>query len=194
MALRDPRIRTLTAALVGCCIYACGGSSQFVDSEADIPYYETVGIIPFRSLAQDRLAGEKVANIFFTQLLTREFAQVVEPGVFSAAMTRVRGGTPPANSWSSEQLSMLGSEANVQGVFVGTVRDYGIVSVGRDQFPLVSFELRLIDTATGRVVWSASDTRRGGPAFPIFGFGEVHTLGELCTQMCQDLLQTLPRN
>lgn len=194
---RARRIRaalTLLAAGLGFTAAAgCASTVGFLDPEADLGYYERVGVVPFTTLAQDRLAGEKTTNVFFTELLDRRFSQVSEPGQFTAAMTRVRGGTPPTNPWSSAELAKLGEDAGVQGVFMGTVRDYDMAQVGRESFPLISLEVRLVDTATGRVVWSASKTRKGGPAMPLVGFGEVHTMGELTSQVCRTLLNSLPR-
>lgn len=174
-------------------LVSCAGPTKFLDEEADLAYYERVGIIPFTSLAQDQLAGLKVTDTFFTELLDREFAQVVESGQFLAAMNRARGGTPVTNAWSTADLQRLAEETGIQGVFMGTVRDYTMERVGRESFPLLSMEVRLVDTDTGRVVWSGSRTRRGGPAFPIFGWGEIRTQGELTAKVCRELLDTLPR-
>ncbi len=174
-------------------VSACAGPAHFVDEEADLGYYERVAVAPFNSLAQDQLAGQKVADVFFTELLRRGFAQVVEPGQLVASMFALRGGTPVTNPWSSEELARLGEEMGVQGVFMGAVRDYTMERVGRDSYPLLSLEVRLVDTASGRIVWTGSRTRRGGPGFPIFGFGEVHTMGELTADMSRDILSTLPQ-
>jgi len=186
--------RSATALAIGAALLAsCAGPKAFVHPEADFPFYENVGIVPFTSLGQDRLAGEKVTGIFFTELLRTGFAEVREPGQFLAVIQRIRGVTPLGTAWSTADLARLGEEAGVQGLFMGVVRDYEMTRVGRDSYPLVSVEARLVDAATGRVVWSASDTRRAGPTTPIFAWGEIHTLGELTSRMCRELLRTLPR-
>ena len=179
---------------------ACSGSARFVDPEADLPFYQRVGIVPFTTLAQDRASGQKVTDVFFTELLGTNLAEVVEPGQFLAVMTRVRGGTPPENPWSTEDLVRLGEEADVQAVFFGTVRDYEMAQSGQEAFPLTSLEARLVDTATGRVIWSASRTRRGGPGVPVvgwlfapFGAGEIHTLDELTAEVAREMLATFPK-
>jgi TolB-like protein len=170
---------------------ACGGPTRFIDPEADLGYYEKVGVIPFTALSDDFAAGQKLTNIFFTELLRKDIAQVVEPGQFAAVITKVRSGVPAERPWSTQDLARLGEEAGVQAVFLGTVRDFGMTRDGRDSFPLVSVELRLVDAATGRLVWSASETRRGGPGVPLLGLGETHTLGELGAKVCRQLLDTL---
>jgi TolB-like protein len=191
--MRRTTATRLAAAAIGTALLcACSGPTRFVDPEADLPYYETVAIVPFTTLAQDRAAGLRVTDVFYGELLRRDFALVLEPGQFDAAMRKVRGGTSVTNPWSQAELSRLGEETGIQGIFMGTVRDYEMVREGRKSFPLVCLEARLVDTGTGRVVWSASDTQKGGPGFPILGFGETHTLGEMTAKVCQDLLSTLP--
>jgi hypothetical protein len=179
----------LCAVLLGC----SPGATRFVHPEADLPYYQTIAVMPFETLASDRLAGEKVTNVFFSEVLRLGFDQVVEPGQLTTAMIRLRGGTPPSNPWSTEELAKLAEATGVQGFFMGTVRDYDMVPVGRDIFPLLSLEARFVDAATGRVVWSASETRRGGPAPPLMGWMATRTMGELTTRMCRELLATLPK-
>jgi hypothetical protein len=190
----------LVAVAAGALAPACSGPMRFVDPEADLPFYERVGVVPFTALAQDRASGLKVTDIFYTELLQKRFAEVVEPGQFYAAMTQVRGGTPAENPWSTEELARLGGQVGVQGIFLGTVRDHDLVRSGQEAFPIVSVEARLVDAATGRVVWTSSRTRRGGPGLPLvgwvfgfFGAGEVHSLDALTADVCRELLATLPR-
>jgi len=192
--MRSRRIGWVALATVLACGLGCSSSTtRFVHPEADLPYYQKVAVMPFASLAQDRLAGEKVTSVFFSEVLRLGFDQVVEPGQFATAMTRIRGGTPHSNPWSSEDLAKLAEDTGVQGYFMGTVRDYEMTHVGRDSYPLLSLEVRFVDAATGRVVWSASETRRGGPAPPLLGFSATRTIGELTTQLCRDLVKTLPK-
>jgi TolB-like protein len=188
----------IAAALTGV-LASCSGPTRFLDPEADLPYYQKVAIVPFTSLAQDRAGGAKVTDIFFTELLRARRSEVVDPGQFAAAMARIRGGTPPESPWSTEDLARLGEATGAQGFFFGTVRDYEMLRTGQDSYPHLSLEARFVDAATGRVVWSASRTKRGGPGVPlvgwlagIFGAGETHTLGELAADVCRDLLATLP--
>jgi TolB-like protein len=185
------RVTLPAAALLLALLAGCAGTTHFLSPEADLPYYERVAVLPFTSLSQDRLAGERVASIFLTELLDRRLAEVVDPGQFAAAMREVRGGTPFTNPWSTAELAKLGEAAGVQGIFLGTVREYEMSRTGRESFPLISLEVHMVDAASGRIVWSASRTRKGGPSFPLFGWTEVHTLGELSASLCGDMLETL---
>lgn len=179
---------TATVLLVSC----AGSTTHFTDPDADLPYYERVGILPFASLANDRAAGQRVTSIFFTELLETSFAQVVEPNQFAVAALKVRGNAPPGSPWSATDLAKLQEETDVQAVFIGLVRNYEMTQTGRSTYPMVSLELRLVDTATGRMVWSASKTKREGPGVPLFNWGRSKTLPDLSARICRDLLRTLP--
>jgi len=179
------------AALLILALVGCAGPSHFISPDADLPYYERVAVIPFTTMSQDRLAGERVASVFMTEILNRRVADVVDPGQFAAAMMQTRGGTPFASPWSTADLAKLGKLAGVQGIFLGTVREYEMARSGRDAFPLISLEVHLVDATTGQIVWSADQTRKGGPSFPLFGWTEIHTLGELSSVVCGDMLETL---
>jgi TolB-like protein len=183
----------ITAGLCTCTLGCSPGATRFVHPEADLPYYQKIAVMPFEALSNDRLAGEKVTSVFFTEVLRMGFDQVAEPGQLTTAMSRLRGGTPPGNPWSTEDLSKLAEATGVQGFFMGTVRDYDMVPAGRDVYPLLSLEARFVDAATGRVVWSASNTRRGGPPPPFMGWMATRTMGELTMKMCRELLGTLPK-
>lgn len=169
------------------------GATKFVHPEADMPYYQKVAVLPFTTLAQDRLAGEKVTSVFYAEVLQLGFDEVVEPGQFATAMQKVRGGTPYTNPWSAQDIAKLGEVTGIQGLFMGTVRDYEMTHTGRDSYPLISLEVRFVDAATGRVVWTASETRRGNPAAPFLSFTATRTIGELTTEICRELLGTLPK-
>ena len=171
---------------------ACASPVHFVDPDADLAYYEVVGVMPLTAWGDDPVGGYKMTNLFFTELLRSGFAKVAEPGQFAAVSSRIRPGVALDQPWSTADLARLGTEAGVQGLFMGSVRDFRLEREGRDAYPLVSCELRLVDTATGRMVWSASKTQRGGPGFPLLNLGEIQTLGELGSAVCRELLRTLP--
>ena len=66
------------------------------------------------------------------------------------------------------------------------MREDGLVRVGSDEFPLVGILVRLFDCQSGKIVWSYEITRRGGPKFPVFSFGETHTMGDMTTKVCRE--------
>ena len=154
-------------------------------------FYTRVGIVPFRTLAADRFAGEKFATDFNTALLAAELFDVVDYGIFVNIVQRVAGSASPPQGLTGEQLLAIGESAGVEGIFVGTVSQYDMVSTGSGRFPAITVEVRFVDVATGTVVWSATSAERGGPKTPIIGIGETHTLGALSQSMCRQFVDRL---
>lgn len=164
---------------------------DFTHTEADMSYYQRVGIIPFRSMTADAFAGEKFTAAFTTALLASRMFEVVDPGVFATTMKQVAGARVPEDSLTPEQLKKIGESAGVQGVFIGAVGQYEMTATGAGPFPVIAAEVRFIDVATGTVIWSASVSDRGGPKTPIIGVGEIHTLGELADDLSHKMITTL---
>lgn len=174
-------------------VTACARPSiqTYFNPEADLGYYEKVGVVPFRALTADRLAGEKFAIEFVTALFASELFEVVDYGIFVNAMTKAIGTRTVSDGISAEHLAKIQEATGIQAVFVGSVLQYDMVASGGNRFPVISVEVRLVDAAAARVVWSATITERGGPKTPLIGIGEVHTLGELSQHISQRLLKEL---
>ena len=172
---------------------SCSGPRSYVNPDADMGYYQRVGVTAFESLSEDARAGLKLQRILLTELLKKHEFELVPQGQFEKVETEVRSKQAlnfptPLDSTS---LAMIAQQTGAQGIIVGTVRDFRMERVGQEEFPMVAFSLKLIDAPTGRVVWDVSIGERGGPKFPVFSFGETHTLSELATKLCRRALGTL---
>jgi TolB-like protein len=170
----------------------CGASTRsYTHPEADMSYYVRVGVVPFKSLANDRFAGEKFAAEFITALLATEKFDVVDQGIFLNELATTVGTRSGVDGMTNDQLQKISAATGVQGVFLGLVSQYDMASYGGDRFPVITVEVRLVDTGTGTVVWKASVSERGGPKTPIIGVGEIHTLGELSQKLSKELVKTI---
>jgi TolB-like protein len=162
---------------------------MYVNDEADFGFYSRVGVLPFSNLSSDRNASEKVTSSFTTELLKLNSVAVATQGdvenVYNAVVKQAQVNV--VDELTSEQAVAIGEQAQVEGIFVGAVKDFGMVRSGQEEFPLVAVIVRFIDCQTGRVVWSYETSRKGGPKFPIFSFGETHTLGEMTTKVCREV-------
>jgi len=182
-------LSALALALAG--TLGCGTTMKvFLHPEADLAYYEKVGVVPFRSLATDRMAGEKFSLEFTTALLASEKFDVVDYGVFTNALAKTVGSKAVSRGLTVEELKKIKEATGVQGVFVGTVKEYGM-GMGVGRHPVISVEARLLDTETGQVVWMATATAHGGPKVPLLGWGEVSTLGELAQRLSGELVERI---
>jgi hypothetical protein len=163
----------------------------FTHEQADMSFYQRVGVIPFRSMTADGFAGDKFTASFVTALLSSKLFEVVDPGVFATTLKQIAGARVPEDSLTPEQLKKIGEAAGVQAIFIGSVSQYEMQATGSGPFPVITAEARMVDVATGTVVWTASASDRGGPKTPIIGLGEVHTIGELADDISRKMVATL---
>ncbi|MDH4157311.1 MAG: hypothetical protein OEW00_08560 [candidate division Zixibacteria bacterium] len=183
---------TIIGAAVAAMLFSCAHNRAYLNEEADFGFYTKVGVLPFSNLSADKNASEKVTSSFVSELLMLNLAQVANMGDLQTVMKNVIEKIPAnlSEELTAEDVQKIGLEAGVQGLFVGAVKEFGMVRSGQDQFPLVSVMVRFVDCQMGTVVWSYEVTRRGGPKFPIFSFGETHTLGEMTAKVCRDLARS----
>ena len=174
-------------------LLSCAGPRNFALKDVDWSYYRKIGIAPFQNVSEDRAAGAKVTSAFVTELLITRAFDIAEPGNFARSFSEtLRGqGTNDPSQISAAELKLIGEKAQVQGIVLGTVREYKMVRVGQEEYPLVSIDLRLVDAPTGNLIWMTSVTHRGGPKLPFISIGETHTLGEMTEKVCADLAGSL---
>lgn len=184
---------TLALTIAVGVLAGCSGSRSFVNPEADLSYYERVGVLPFATLGPDRLAGDKMASVVTTHLLVSRRFEVAEPGIFLGAYVKHVGSTnAPPIGLTQDKLTLIANDTGVQGIIEGTVRDFDYTRDNPPR-PMISIEVRLVDCETGRIVWSTGVTRRGGPSIPLFNLGGTRTLPELAEEIAAELVDRLPR-
>lgn len=188
------RLKISMALLLLATCAGCGSlmeSRSFVNPQTDFSFYKRVGLLPFKNMAEDRLAGEKVTEHFMTELLIAGELEVMDPGQFNAVVSQVAKTNVPVSTLdlSSEQLTRVAEFAKVQGIFMGTVQDYKMIQLGGDQYPLISMTVKFIDAPTGTVVWQNTVSATGGPNLPIVSIGETFTLGALSQKVCEKVVK-----
>jgi curli biogenesis system outer membrane secretion channel CsgG len=164
---RLPKAALLASALA---LAGCGGSARYVHPSADIGGVRTVAVLPFETLVADKLSGERVQKIFFTELLLSGGFEVVEPGQVLQALRRAQ---LEVSALTPDDIKRLGKELKVQALFLGSVLEYddGRGS-GSVPAPRVKLQLRMVDTETATTLWSAMPSRSGVPfTGRLFGIG-----------------------
>ena len=152
---------------------ACSsGTSSYVRDDVDFSYVRTVAVVPFRNLSQDLHAGTRVYSVFMTQLLKRDAVEVLAMGEVLSAMNRLRMTTD--EELSQAQLTALGKELGVDGLFLGEIDDYGLERASNARIYLVTATFSLAETETGSVVWTAQAHKDGGSlGRSLFGGGSA---------------------
>ncbi len=184
----------LTITLMALLLCSCAGTHRsYLNPLAELDFYESVAVVPFWTTSNDRTAGEKMSDAFVTELMITEKYHVIEPGQFRHKLVAATVGLDGARrGLNTEQIKKTGESAGVQALFEGTVLTYEMARIGQSSYPLITVELRMLDVETGELIWMRTVTRKGGPTVPFFGFGEIHTLGELTQDIARDLARSVP--
>ncbi len=129
----------------------------FRDSRMDFGAIQTVAVMPFTNLARDQVSAERVRDVFINRLLATQAVYVLPVGEVArgAAMTELQRPEAP----TPEEVVKLGSLLKVDAVITGVVREYGEVRAGTSTANIISMSIQIVETGTGRVVWSASSTK-----------------------------------
>lgn len=138
---------------------SCAASKQstYVDPNMDFGAIQTVAVMPFTNLARDPVVPERVRDVFINKLLAAGAIYVLPPGEVARGVARAEIATPTTPS--PEEVVKLGGIIKVQAIFTGVVREYGEVRSGTTAASTISVSLQMIETQTGKVVWTASSTK-----------------------------------
>ena len=141
-------------------LITCAGTTDlYRDPNMDFGTIQSIAVMPFANLSRESIAGERVRDVFMNTLLATGGIYVVPPGEVTRGIGRAEVQNPVAPS--SEEAVKLGSVLKVQAVITGVVREYGEIRSGSAMTNTISLSLQMIETQTGRVVWTGSSTRGG---------------------------------
>lgn len=133
--------------------------NTYIDPNMDFGTVKSVAVMPFTSLSKDLIVAERVRDVFINRLLATGAVYVVPVGEAARGAARSEVQNPSAPS--PEEAVKLGGIIKVQAIITGIVREYGEVRSGTASSNVISVSLQMIETQTGKVVWTASSTRGG---------------------------------
>jgi polysaccharide biosynthesis protein PelC len=157
----QPPSRPLTALAVAASLAACAGNPgvRYQDANMDFGAVKTVAVMPFQNLARETTAAERVRDVFANMLLATGAMYVVPQGEVQRAISKGQIQAPTA--LSTEDAIKLGQMLKVDALITGVVREYGEIRTGNTSANVVALSVQMVETATGKVVWSASSTKGG---------------------------------
>jgi polysaccharide biosynthesis protein PelC len=181
--------RPLAVALLALLACAGGRKARYQDAQMDFGAIRSVAVMPFMNLTKENVASERVRDVFSNMVLATGAFYVVPYGEVVRAISR-SGVTAPTTP-AMEDVVKLGKQLQVGAVFVGTVKEYGEVRSGTTAANVVAVSVQLIETDTGRIVWSASSTK-GGLTMTSRLFGSsAAPLNGITEEAVDDLLEQL---
>ncbi len=191
MCRRSIRVKSvlllIILTLTGCATFK--GEEPYRDQNMDFGAVRTVAVLPFTNLTRESAAGERVRDVFITSLLATGGVYVVPAGEVARGMVRAGISTP--TDPSTDEIVKLGGLIKADAVITGVIREYGEVRSGSAMANTISLSLRMLETQTGRVVWSASDTKGGiGVTDRLFG-GGGEPMNKITEKAVNDLINKL---
>lgn len=181
----------IAGALAGC--GTGSGLRLFVNSNADMSFYTKVAVVPFANLSNERFAGERVGRSFYTELVIKDRFHLVEDGEFRRALEKAGGAADVQGHYEDDKVKLAAAAVGANGLIRGTVTDYQMQRVGSGDSPVISFDVEMIDVATGDTIWRGSITRRGKGRFPVVGGASTQTFGRLVQESCKELVGKLDK-
>ena len=152
------------ALMQGCCCGRSGKGAQFSEAVEGVNVFmepaqskaiKRVAVLPFK--APTELIGLSIADMFVTDVLKYNVYELVERG----QIAKVLNETELALSGISNARAMeVGQMTGADGVIIGTVSEYEAVAYKGNKYPSVGISVRLIDSQTGKIVWSADYAER----------------------------------
>ncbi len=148
----------------------------------------TVVVLPFENFTSDDFANEKIRRSLIIELLRRDI-DVVEPGEVLRVLKELK--VPSIRSIKVKDIQDIGKKLNVKEVIMGSVETFTMRKGISVPYPEVTIDLRLLESATGDILWSVSHTS-GGPSFWTRHFGaEGAALDETSGKVVKEALDTL---
>jgi hypothetical protein len=159
------------------------------DPQMDFSLIQKVAVLPFENLTTATTAAERVRDVFMTMMQATGSSYVIPPGEVARGVDRASVSHPTRPT--PEEVVNLGKVVSVDAVITGVVREYGEVRSGSSSAGVVSISLQMLETQTGKVIWSASATRGGvDTADRLFG-GGGQPMDQVTADAVRDLLDRL---
>jgi hypothetical protein len=186
--------RALLALAVLLPVMACRGAGShrtYQDAGMDFGAIRQVAVLPFANLSREQAGADRVREVFSSLLLSTGAVYVLPAGEVMRGVNRV--GMADPRQPSVEEITKLGGMLKADAVIRGVVREYGEVRSASAAANVVSVSVEMYETATGKIVWSASSTQGGvGMSDRLLGSGGV-PMNEVTERAVNDLLDKLFR-
>lgn len=188
-----PRLRTIAAlAVLSLAASACAPVAKqrrYQDENMDMGAIRTVAVLPLTNLTRDNLAADRVREVFANMLLATGALYVVPQGEVNKVVARV--GLASQTTPAIEEVTRLGTALKADAVFTGVLKEYGELRSGTASGSVISISAQLVETGTGKIIWSASSTKGGVTIKDRLLGGGGEPMNVITEDACNDLLDQL---
>ena len=146
-----------------------------------------VALIPFENLAGREEQSEIFTKVFFAQLVASGAFEMVDPTQVEAVMDSL--GIRSVTAMTPVGLRTLADTLHAPYLLLGSVLESGSIQSGSGPVPAVGAALRLVEVASGRVLWAGAHFRSGEDHETVFGWGRVMSTERLISELASDMLR-----
>ncbi len=155
---------------------------------ADIRVCRRVAVVIMGNESATRFAGHIVTNQLLAELQRAGFS-AVDPGRVRELMLNAQELTQ--GEIAAGLLTRCRDELGADFLLTGSVSDYASSRDAGFDAPRAAFEVRLIDTTRGDLIWAKNYARTGEDSAWLFNFGYVHGLTGLSHRMAREAAHDL---
>jgi TolB-like protein len=177
------------SALLLCVALGCAHGGRYQDKGMDFAAVRTVAVMPFVNLTSAGTGNERMRDVFSNMLLATGAVYVLPSGEVARAASRT-GVVVPATP-TREEVINLGKALNAEAVITGVLKEYGEVRSGNSSANAIAVSVQMIETQTGKVVWSASSSKGGVGFWDRLLGGGGESMNKVTEDASRDLLDKL---
>jgi hypothetical protein len=171
---------TLAAAAVAELLAPLGGGERLfvAPAAAAAPALGTLAVVPFTAtVPEDGVAVAMAASEATRAMLRTRGVALAAPGCVTAAL-RERGGRHwgELSAWAREELQ---TRCGATTVVTGSVERWETAARQGEPAPIIAVALRLLDAASGRIVWTGAREVGGADHPGLFGLRRIYSRGAL---------------
>jgi TolB-like protein len=175
----------LAVVATGC----AGARPRATHAPVAIPAGAVVAMLPFEDLSGRENVAAAFTRVFMAELVRTGTFPVIEQGVVEDAVDRL--SIRSTGGMTSAEMHRLGDSLHVTHLLFGNVIEAGEVRSDEGGVPSVAATLRLVEIASGRVVWACHQSRTGEDRETVFQWGREHSQDKLIASLAVEMLEDL---
>jgi len=144
-------------------------------------------LLPFENLAGREEQSGVFTRVFFAQLVASGAFEMADPAMVESAMDTL--GIRSAGALTPADQRALADTLHAPYLLLGSVLESGTTQSGGVAVPSVGATLRLVEAASGRVLWAGVHFRSGEDRETVFGWGRVTSPERLVSELAADMLK-----
>ena len=149
--------------------------------------HPAAALVPFENLSGREEQSQIFTKVFLAHLVASGALDMVDPTRVEAAMDSLR--IRASGSMTPAEVRAMADTLHVRYLLLGSVLESGTIQSESGPLPSAGATLRLVEAASGRVLWAGVHFRSGEDRETVFGWGRVRSLEKLIAALASEMLR-----